>query len=140
MKNAIPIIQPIAGKDDARLMELYVVAFRTDKKTIACLTIQPGFRFSASIPRFFWRVVGHPLQGEFLPASLAHDALYQTEFLPRDTADNAFYELLRTQGVGRIKAYTMYLAVSLLGWHLWPHTAYQKHISRHYCSISYKPA
>lgn len=139
MRLPIPIIQPIPGEDDAVLKETYTASFPISKQETASVTIRPGFRFSASIPRFFWRVVGHPLQGEFLPASLVHDALYQSEYTTRLIADKAFLHLLRNQGVGKSKAYTMYAAVRSCGWWLWPHSCYAKNRARDYVSIKFMP-
>lgn len=139
MRNPIPIIQP-DHKGKARLMEPYVVAFAVSSKELACISIERGFRFDgASIPRALWSIIGNPWQGEFLPAATVHDALYATEYVPRAVADKAFYDLLRRQGVGRAKAWAMYLAVVAFGWRLWPHSAYSISKARSYCSIRFQP-
>jgi hypothetical protein len=84
------------------------------------ISISVGFEFDgASIPRFFWRVVGHPMQGEALPASLIHDAMYRTRLMDKEQADNLFYRLLRINEVGRIKSWLMYRAVKHFGGGSW---------------------
>lgn len=52
------------------------------------VTIYTGFIFDgASIPRFFWRVIGSPFSPEFQKAALIHDYLYRTQILTRKAAD-----------------------------------------------------
>lgn len=82
--------------------------------------VKAGFVFDgASIPRFFWRVVGHPFQGLARPASLIHDALYSSHATTREQADSLFYGLLTRNGVTRVKAWTLYRGVRMWGWCAW---------------------
>lgn len=77
----------------------------------------------ASIPRFLWRVIGHPLMPRFWIGMLIHDYLYKTtdltpelKAMTRKEIDLLFYDLLRDQGIGRIKAGIMYRGVRSGGW------------------------
>lgn len=77
----------------------------------------------ASIPRFFWRIVGHPLMPEYWVGMLIHDFLYKNTDLTeeeremsRKEIDLLFYDLLRDQGCGRLNAGVMYRAVRAGGW------------------------
>lgn len=85
------------------------------------LVIAPGFTFDgASIPRFCWSSVGHPLEHRFLYAALLHDALYCTHYLPRKTADDLFYDFLRDfSGTGAVTARKIHTAVRLFGGIAW---------------------
>jgi hypothetical protein len=84
------------------------------------VAIKAGFRTDgASIPRLFWRVIGHPFQGDYLGPAVVHDALYQSEALTRAQADSLLYDLLLANGVGRCRAWTIYRGVRMFGWAAW---------------------
>jgi hypothetical protein len=112
-----PIVEDIAGTDQVRLMADYELALPTlDKRCI----ISQGFVYDgASIPRFAWPLVGHPLEYDNLPAATAHDALYDTQLVSREDADNVLYERLRAAGKTWLAAQTMYWAVRMAGGALW---------------------
>jgi len=111
MKLPAPAIQPVNET-------LYRVYARYELPGAGgwALIIQPGFTFDgASIPRFFWRVIGHPFTGLTVPAALVHDALYATHRLPKHVADVLFRNLLIQNGVPPWRAKTMYQAVDRFG-------------------------
>jgi len=101
----------------------YIVTTRY--QVVACgwiVLVHPGLRFDgASIPRLFWRVIGHPLQGLMLPAAVIHDALYLAQIpeIGRKTADRMFYELCQVNQVGKLKSWLAWRAVRLAGWMPW---------------------
>ena len=67
----------------------------------------------ASIPKPLQGIMGDPLEPDFLIAMLIHDWIYTTRmFADKDIADQIFYGLLKKAGVGSIKAWMMYKAVS----------------------------
>lgn len=77
----------------------------------------------ASIPRFFWRLVSHPLNPRYWVAFVVHDYLYGNSLLniweqnlSRHDVDELFYEMLRAEGVGWTVANTMHKAVRSGGW------------------------
>lgn len=115
-----PVIQIVKGSR-CRIMALYVVTLEND----AMLTVRAGFSFDgASIPRVFWRLIGHPFEMPLLIGATAHDALYSGELLPRADCDRIFRELMRRAGIGRIKRNAVWLAVRAAGWAVWRrHTA-----------------
>lgn len=96
------------------------------------IAIAAGFIFDgASIPRLLWRVVGHPWQGLVLPAAAVHDALYATHLTTREQADELFRTLLLANGVGKLKAGTMYRAVRMFGGFAWNEPSeYEQVVSR----------
>jgi hypothetical protein len=76
----------------------------------------------ASVPRPFWRLIGHPYMKEFERAALVHDYLYDNPrarehdhwgALQRDRKgiDLLFWRMLRKDGVARARANAMYWAV-----------------------------
>lgn len=74
----------------------------------------------ASIPRFFWRIIGSPLQGPYRRASVIHDVYYHMG--PpgsRDEVDLMFYAAMRFEGTGWLLASLMYWAVRSFGWAAW---------------------
>ncbi len=131
---AAPIIRlPITplGETDAVLMEDWhideVCGFR--------FTVPAGTRTDgASIPRFLWRLCGHPLQaprvyaavlhdwlyGDFEPnAAQIHDSRYFCYALPSDLtrreADECYYALLRHFGIAAWRANIEYSVLRLFG-------------------------
>lgn len=130
-----PLIRlPIStmGESDAVLMEDWyidnVVGFR--------FVVPAGTRTDgASIPRFLWRLCGHPLMAPRVYAALLHDWLYSGESpstatqahdrnyydgawpsdLTRKEADRCYYALLRHFGVSAWRAGTEYCVLRICG-------------------------
>lgn len=69
----------------------------------------------ASIPRFLWRVLGHPFEAATIGAAVRHDYAYQTGRVPREQADAEFHDNLRADGVGAVKAKLYYFGVRMFG-------------------------
>lgn len=69
----------------------------------------------ASIPRFFWRLCGNPLQGPYRRAAIIHDAYYQTHAAPKNKVDRMFHEAMLFGGTAEWKAWAMWRAVSWFG-------------------------
>ena len=115
---AAPIIRlPITtlGETDAVLMEDWhindVCGFRF---TVPAGTSTDG----ASIPRFLWRLCGHPLQAPRVYAALLHDWLYGNGWqmgISRQEADEIYYRLLRHFGVSAWAAGIEYYALRCFG-------------------------
>jgi hypothetical protein len=129
---AQPIITPHDGSDRIwRLVEDYQIAslgVRVD--------IKAGFLFDGlSIPRVFWRVVGHPLAGRALPGGLTHDALYASHLVDRDLADDIFLDVLTRNSVKWHNRRIMYLAVHLFGGVAWLHNSRDIKSAREYVQV-----
>ena len=69
----------------------------------------------ASIPRFFWRIIGSPFVGRYRRASVVHDVYCKTRSRPYKMVHKMFYEAMLCDGVPKMKAYVMYLAVRFGG-------------------------
>lgn len=68
-----------------------------------------------SIPRFLWRVLGPPVDAQTIAAFIRHDYNYTTGRVKRKAADRQLYDDLRAAGVGRVRAYTIYIGVRAFG-------------------------
>lgn len=87
------------------------IYFETDKY---CIFVNKGFRWNgADIPRILWEEFGCPL--DFAFESCIHDALYGSHLLARRECDEIFKLALLAQGVGEVKAHTMYMGVVVGG-------------------------
>ena len=119
-----PLIRlPVWGETDAVLMEdWHVDDVNGFRFVVPAGTTTDG----ASIPRFLWRVCGHPLQAPRVYAAMLHDWLYagvdpeapscsRPSDITRKEADLCYYSLLRHFGVSAWKAMIEYLALRLFG-------------------------
>ena len=114
---AAPIIRlPIStlGETEAVLMEDWHVEVLGVEFVVPAGTTTDG----ASIPRFLWRLCGHPLQAPRVYAALLHDYIYrnaQRLGISRKQADEIYRALLRHFGVSAWIAGTEYYALRLCG-------------------------
>jgi len=81
------------------------------------LMIPKGTRTDgASIPRFFWRVIGDPMNTDYVEAVVLHDFLWREAIQGRTTfrpANRLFREALAELGVTPWRRRLMWAAVSL---------------------------
>jgi len=95
-------------------------------------TVPAGMVFDgASIPRFFWRLVGPPMREAYRPAAVLHDAAYKSELQAethtgcpvapptRKEADEILRLASIWRGVPSWKATVMYRAVRIGGGRAW---------------------
>lgn len=110
-----PAIRPLKGADYVLTEDFYFPAKVGEWDVI--VHVKPGFRSDgASIPRFFWRVLGSPYDPDIIAQSIGHDALYRGEIVPRRDADLAFLLLMAEAGVGKRRRRLLWLGVRLFGW------------------------
>jgi len=84
------------------------------------LAISVGTRTDgASIPRPFRWIIGQPLTPKFWRASLIHDYLYANRIGSQKDADDIFLDLLKKDGVGKIRCYLMWASLRGFGWIWW---------------------
>ena len=90
----------------------------------------------ASIPRFFWRFIGHPLMGWILGHALPHDALYMAELMERDKCDKFLLNSMVLAGVPWWKRNAVWSAVRLGGSLVWmKHNIDNVIADRKYCVL-----
>jgi len=69
----------------------------------------------ASIPKFFWRVIGSPFIGLYREPSVIHDVYCQTKSRPAQDTHDCFLEMMKANKVEPERAQTMYNAVNNFG-------------------------
>ena len=119
---------------EVRLLEDVIYTLPGNRQIL----IKKGFVFDgASIPRFFWRIIGHPLDHEFIRAVLLHDGLYAAELLAQALSDEAFLEFMKYyDDIGWTKRNTMHKAVRIGGRSVWKdHTPESIKEAREYVSF-----
>lgn len=84
-------------------------------------TVPAGFvTDGASIPRFLWRLCGHPLETRRFPIAVLHDWLYEADLgLTRQQVDDIYRDGLLSLGYGKWTAATEYYAIRLFGGSRW---------------------
>ena len=116
-----PKIQPFQYEDgDTGYWNLYDYAF---EMVDGILTIKAGFDFDgASIPRWLWSLIGHPVEPTILPGALPHDGLYCTHAFSKARTDQLFLDVMAAFDRGRINRKLCYGAVETAGRFVWPKT------------------
>ena len=69
----------------------------------------------ASIPRFFWRIIGSPYTGSYRRASVLHDVACDQRMAPAPAVHRMFYYACRCGGIRPFKAWIMWAAVRFFG-------------------------
>lgn len=69
----------------------------------------------ASIPQSFWSIIGGPFEGKYREASVIHDYLCDTQTATWEDTHLVFYNAMRANDVGTLKAKLMYAAVYNFG-------------------------
>ena len=90
----------------------------------ACVHIPKG-RISdgASIPKFAWSIVGHPMD-EYAQGAFVHDDLYTRKIYSRKRSDQIFLESMECLDIAGYniplwKRRIIYLTLRLFGWYSW---------------------
>lgn len=71
----------------------------------------------ASLPRLFWRLLGHPFSMDYLWEAVLHDYLYRTQTDSRKVADSIFFNLLKDKMP--VRSRLIYWSLRLFGWIAW---------------------
>ena len=80
------------------------------------LVVPAGFKSDgASVPRFFWRFLGHPFDRHHLRAGVRHDYRYACGVVPRKDCDRMYRNDLKADGLGFIKRNLEYIGVRVFG-------------------------
>ena len=79
--------------------------------------IPEGFVWDgASIPRYFWRMFGHPYDRHHLRGGLKHDFNYQEGIMSRSKCDRIYYHDIREDRQPFILACLEWLVLRIFGW------------------------
>lgn len=113
---AMPKVEPVVESEVWRLAEDWHVTING-----LCFTVPAGFMTDgASIPRFLWRLCGHPMTTKRFPVALLHDWLYaEGERLTRAEADEIYHDSLCDLGFSKWKAWLEYKAIRIFGGSHW---------------------
>lgn len=101
--------------NDDRLMRLEEDFTYIDDNDIQWTASKGNITDGASIPRAFWSIMGGPLAGKYRRAAVIHDVYCKNQDRPYQMVHRMFYEAMLADGVGKITAKTMYLAVKTFG-------------------------
>ena len=118
-----PVAMPVCLSGD-RLRFIAPCHMRTELMDIIGLdwseTEQDSYD-GASIPRWAWSIIGHPLEQQFRWASYWHDRLCENSrtWSERRMADAILLCLLEKERVGYLRRTAMWLAVRLYAWFVW---------------------
>ena len=114
--NGLPVVLCLEDDGTTVVRTLRPLYYQT---AIGLVVVPENFRSDgASMPRLFWRLIGHPFQMQYLREAILHDWLYRTQPCSRALADRIFYELL----AGKVKPWRrrlIYLGLRLGGWIAW---------------------
>ena len=101
--------------DDPRKMRLLEdVVFISDQGVQFC-ALKGDIIDGASIPRFFWRLVGSPFVGKYRRATVLHDVYCENKIWGHKQIHKMFYDAMIDDGVSKTKAKIMYRAVKMFG-------------------------
>lgn len=114
--NGLPVVLCLEDDGTTVVRTLRPLYYQT---ALGLVVVPENFRSDgASMPRLFWRLIGHPFQMQYLREAILHDWLYRTQPCSRALADRIFYELL----AGKVKPWRrklIYLGLRLGGWVAW---------------------
>ena len=72
----------------------------------------------ASIPKFLWTVIGHPMD-KYAQAAFLHDWICRERLYSRKRCDQIFLEAMGVLKVSKIKRTIMYWGLRIFGWYMW---------------------
>lgn len=115
----MPDVNPLRGSVVRLISDWSVDGILQDGRCFY-IDVKAGFEFDgASIPRFLWRLCGHPLEAPRIAAALAHDWLYSSKACDRMDADAIYRTICRQVGMRPLCYGTEYIVLRLCGWLAW---------------------
>lgn len=116
-----PVLSPPREGGGWRLEKDWTVRMAGSDGRWSELTVKAGFKTDgASIPRWLWRLCGHPLEVPRLYAAMVHDYIYSGYVdMKRKEADALYREMLIALGAPKWKAYAEWTALRAFGWTHW---------------------
>jgi len=107
-------LKEIAGHDDSSFQLVQDFSF-IDNKTKLWTAPKGVVVNGASIPKFFWNIVGGPWSGKYRKASVIHDHFCKVKSREWRKVHRVFFDAMIASGVSRNKAKVMYYAVYRFG-------------------------
>jgi hypothetical protein len=90
-----------------------------DAGPLGRIVVPAGFESDGcSLPRFFWRLIGHPFDMAYLREAILHDWLYRYQPCDRRTADKIFREAM-AGSVCPGRRRMIYWGLRIGGWPAW---------------------
>jgi len=115
----MPVYQGVIGSRHMLVGDWHVDVVLPDGRCFS-ITVRKGFTFDgASIPRFLWRLCGHPMEVPRVAAALGHDWIYASHLVDRATADAIYREICRMVGIGWLRRGVEYRTLRLCGGAAW---------------------
>lgn len=109
-----PVITEWLENEPRKMKVLEEIVF-TDSKGIKWIAPTGSIVDGASIPRFFWRVIGSPFVGYYRRPTVLHDVYCENKSRTSDDVHAMFYEAMIADGVSKTKAKIMFNAVHDFG-------------------------
>ncbi|MCP4127739.1 MAG: DUF1353 domain-containing protein [Gammaproteobacteria bacterium] len=102
-------------EDDPRKMQLLEELWYKDKSGRLWHAERGSIIDGASIPRFFWRVIGSPFVGKYRRPSVIHDVYCDNHLRPHQEVHDVFDEMMEVENVSDHKRASMFNAVDKFG-------------------------
>lgn len=85
------------------------------------ITVPAGFESDGcSMPRYFWRLFGHPFDMRYLREAILHDWLYWMQSFSRAESDDIFRISLHISGrLAEWRIEAINFGLRLFGWYAW---------------------
>lgn len=96
---------------DGRQFELLKEFKYLDPKDVVWVVPKGAKTNGASIPKFFWRIIGPPWTGTYRRAAVVHDYFFTRDKYSSKSIHRVFYDAMLTDRVPPNKALVMYWAV-----------------------------
>jgi hypothetical protein len=87
----------------------------SDRRNVIWMVPQGTQVDGASIPQALWSIIGSPLTGKYVEASVIHDYYCDVRARPWKHVHQVFYEAMLVSGVSELRAKVMYAAVYFAG-------------------------
>jgi hypothetical protein len=119
-------LYPVIKPDTNKLENAYEVVdyIYIEHDNFGVIHVPKYFQYDgASIPWYFWKLIGSPFHPKFMRAAVFHDWLYHTHQKSIEEANIIFYKLLLEDKVSKRKATLMYWAVKYFGRAYWDNDA-----------------
>lgn len=109
------VVKVLWLEDNPRDMQLLEDVVFTDANGRKWIALAYSIINGASIPQFFWPVIGSPFIGYYRRPSVIHDVYCENHLRPDQEVHDMFFEAMIADGVPKDKAEVMFQAVDKFG-------------------------